>query len=511
MAAVDNRLWHWYLIPVTLCGILIAPDVVACAAKRLDLFDPQALVGLFGFHFFYLAPILHVLMDYWAPEIPPLPDWRSGLGAMAALNVFGLTAYRICVGLPNGGRVRRHMVWSLNVRRFARLGWLAFVIGLIGFAAILVRFGGPVAYLDTAADDRLGFAGQGWLLLIGESFPFIGFVVVAIRYRGKLASRPNLLTAVFLAFAAAQFLAGGLRGSRSNTIWPLLVGLVVVHLVVRPIARRTLVPMAVAFMAFMYVYGVYKSTGSEIVRAGSDGRSVVELGDETGRTLPALLLGDLGRADIQAVVLERQQAATAPLGYGLSYLASVKFLVPDTLHPEWLRDKSQLGTDMVYGEGTYASVRQSSRIYGLGGEALLNFGPAGVIVSYAVFGFAVRAARRRYALALTRTDLGAAVFSAIGGVSVILALGSDLGNVWWFMVKTGAPLAILVVLARTSRSSARDPHSPVGRISNGGGPAFAQRTPTEDSLDAAGIASASRSQSGSHGVTRAMSGDIGGP
>ena len=461
LSALDGRLWHWYLIPVTLCGMLLANDVVDWAAGRLDAFDPRALVGLFGLHFFYLAPILHVMLDYWPAYIEPLDDWRAGLGAMATLNVIGLCVYRFTLGLPPRTAPRRAVLWLLNVRWFAHLGVLAFVVSLVGFLALIAHFGGLTGYLAAAADDRDAFDGYGWLLLIGESFPLVGFVVAVIRFRNTLASRPMSLTATFAVFAIVQFIVGGLRGSRSNTIWPLLIGLIVVHLAVRPVSRRTLAAMAAVFLAFMYGYGVYKSTGSEILSTAEGGSSVTALGDETGRTVPAMLLGDLGRSDVQAVVLNHQQAGYAPLAHGITYVSAAAFAIPDRVRPAWMRDKVEVGTDMLGGQGSYAAGDRSSRIYGLAGEAVLNFGPAGAVASFAVLGFIVRAARRRYARALTESDPGAAVLCGITGVCVILAVGSDLGNIAWFLVKTALPLTTVVVLAGATRRQTTRPVRPV--------------------------------------------------
>src|ERR1700754_448930 len=74
---------HWFVAPVTLCGVLAAPDAVDWVRKRLDIFDPQGLLGLMGLHFFFLAPMLHIPFDYWARFVEPSTDWRHALGHMA--------------------------------------------------------------------------------------------------------------------------------------------------------------------------------------------------------------------------------------------------------------------------------------------------------------------------------------------------------------------------------------------------------------------------------------------
>src|SRR5437867_10567284 len=59
----DTR--HWFVIPVLLCGVLIASDTVDWVRGRLNLFDPVGIVGILGIYFFFLAPPLHVSWYYW--------------------------------------------------------------------------------------------------------------------------------------------------------------------------------------------------------------------------------------------------------------------------------------------------------------------------------------------------------------------------------------------------------------------------------------------------------------
>ncbi|MEV4705032.1 hypothetical protein [Actinoplanes sp. NPDC049316] len=454
-ALIDERLWHWYLIPVTACGVLAGVDVVEWARKRLDTFDPQALLGLFGFHFFFLAPVLHVLLGFWPAFINPLTDWRAGLGVMATINAAGLILYRFVIGLRLRP-VSHKPSAPVDPRRFVRAGKLAVVVGMLGFAAVVAKFGGPAGYLASASDDRGALAGTGWLLLVAESFPLVGFIVYVIARKEKLINRPRLLTAAIALFGLTQFVVGGLRGSRSNTIWPVLIGLIVVHLLIRPIRRRRLLVLAAVFVAFMYGYGVYKSAGSATLQAVDGSGSISELSTDTGRTLPAMLLGDLGRADIQAVILDRQQHDVAPVSYGATYLGALGFMVPDSMRPDWMASKVEVGTDMLYGVGTADAGGRSSRIYGLAGEAILNFGPVGALLSFIALAVFIRAARRRY-LAAPDQHLGTMVFSAVVCVCAILALGSDLDNLLWFLVKTTLPIAAVVFAARKSGSAQLSP------------------------------------------------------
>ena len=42
------RMWHWFVLPVSLCGFLIGPDAVRWMRGKYDLYDPKGLLGVFG-------------------------------------------------------------------------------------------------------------------------------------------------------------------------------------------------------------------------------------------------------------------------------------------------------------------------------------------------------------------------------------------------------------------------------------------------------------------------------
>src|SRR5438552_1320042 len=50
---------HWFVIPVFACGLIMYHDAVNWLRGMLDPFDPVGLLGVFGVHFFFFAPLLH--------------------------------------------------------------------------------------------------------------------------------------------------------------------------------------------------------------------------------------------------------------------------------------------------------------------------------------------------------------------------------------------------------------------------------------------------------------------
>jgi hypothetical protein len=106
---------HWFVIPIMVCGFLIGIDFVDWLRGRMDLFDPVGILGFLGFHTLFLAPLLHVSMDYWMSFITPPPDWREWLGKMGALNAGGLSVYAVVSRVWKApARPRLPRIWVRN-------------------------------------------------------------------------------------------------------------------------------------------------------------------------------------------------------------------------------------------------------------------------------------------------------------------------------------------------------------------------------------------------------------
>ncbi|WP_229398002.1 hypothetical protein [Micromonospora okii] len=440
------NLRHWLMVPVTIGGALVATDAVGWLLRRTDLFDPRACLGLFGFHFFYVAPVLQVALDHWMKLAYDPPDWPEAVGALATLNAVGLAVYRCVVGVPHRGGARRS-ARRLDLPAFHRIGLVAVVVSLLAFAAEVVMFGGLSGFLTvmTGTLKRPELAGLGWLIVVAEAFPMLVAALLLVRHRAVLARRPGLLLLLMLGLLVTQFVVGGLKGSRSTTLWPVLLCLMIVHLLVRRISRRTVCVLAVLGVAYLYGYGIYKTAGTDVLDIPRGDRSLTEMTTETGRDLPTLLTGDLGRTDVQAVLLDRHLHGDAR-PQGITYLGDLAMLVPRALLPERPPSKVEVGTNLVYGPARLEAGYPASKVYGLAGEAMMNFGPLGGVASFVVLGLVVRAVRRYYLHARRTAEIAPKLLAPLLWNLALLPL-SDLDNTLWFMVKYAAPLALVVLLA----------------------------------------------------------------
>ena len=178
--------------------------------------------------------------------------------------------------------------------------------------------------------------------------------------RGRRPSTP-VLGLVIGSFVLFQFVFSGLRGSRGNLVYAVIVMLGIIHYWVRPVTRRAIAVGAVFGVLFMYGYGLYKSAGvegAESLRSFSEQSRVAK---ETGRTLPALFVGDLGRADIQAVLLHNRYDSNCRAADGLRphLLSGLATLVPGATLGSPPRGRSS--TAPTGSTGSAGSIRASRR------------------------------------------------------------------------------------------------------------------------------------------------------
>ena len=445
--------WHWFVLPVLLCGALIGGDGVDWLRGKLDIFDPAGVVGVLGLHIFFLAPLLHVTWDYWLPYVTPPGDWRGWLGGMAALNVAGIALYLIARKATTRllDTQPHRTAWRLDGAPFVPVLAVALLATAALQAAVYAAYGGISGYVASFEEGTESFDGRGWLFMLSESFPILAFFgyAVATRARGKLPSWWSI-GAAMTAFLVLKLLFGGLRGSRSNTIWGLFWAAGVVHLWLRPLSRR-MVAGGVAFMIlFMYVYGFYKNYGLGAVEALQGAETRLEMAKQSNRTLDAQILGDLGRADVQAYLLYRLTDPTSGSDYeyswGETYLASVTLIIPKALWPGRPEGKVRNGTEILYGRTTAAlGTMRASQVYGLAGEAMLNFGPAAAPTAYLVLGVVV-ALVGSWARTWDRADSRRLLLPLLINLAFIV-LVSDSDNVLFVSIKEGAVPFLVIALS----------------------------------------------------------------
>lgn len=201
----SDQFLHWFLISITLSGILIGIDAVDWFRGRLNIFDPVGILGLFGFHFFFLAPLLHVYWDEWMLYMIPPPDWRDWLGGMAFLNFLGLLAYRVSRNGFMGYKQKRssQTVWHLDRQKFLIIVSFALLVTPVLQIRVYAQYGGILGYIQasTNLEERDAMPCMGLIFMISESFPILALMAFAVYgERKKFGKSWVILALVLLVF-----------------------------------------------------------------------------------------------------------------------------------------------------------------------------------------------------------------------------------------------------------------------------------------------------------------------
>ncbi|MCS6939371.1 MAG: hypothetical protein NZM94_08880 [Roseiflexus sp.] len=457
--ALSDQFWHWFVIPVVMSGILIGIDAVDWVRGRVDLFDPIGLSGAFGWFFFFLAPLLTVATGYWLIYVEPPAERRDWLGWMALLNLLGLIVYR-GVRLIYFQRERRITTfWEIDHKRFYVLGAVALAVTALLQTYVYLSLGGIQGFIEAATDQRairLNLQGYGQIFMISESFPIIAlmmFVLYARNQKSSIYRSWLVLGIVLLVYFLLKIYFGGLRGSRNNTVWGLFWAIGLIHFWIRPITRRVVLIGLIFLITFMYIYGFYKNAGLDVMRLIEDPTARVELERETRRDFTTLLLGDLGRSDVQAFLLYQLARPDSDYEYALgrTYAAAFAVLIPRSVI-ERMPSKTLEGTEALHGKGSYIPIDfEASQIYGIAGEAMLNFGFVAVPFAFIFFGLA-NCSVRRWLSGLTPGD-ARLLFYPFLSLFCFYMLACDLENIVFDVIKNIAiPLGItLLSLSSVSR------------------------------------------------------------
>jgi hypothetical protein len=460
--AGEQRMWHWFVVPVLLCGLLIGPDAIRWLSGEYDLFDPKGIAGGYGWYLFFVAPLLFIRWDVGMTYVDNPPDWRPWVGYLAILSVLALLLYRyfyyIGFRRPSLEGYRR---WRIEIKLITPMFLVFCVVALISLLYYFSRVGGVSGIIEAKTLDLQRPSGIGLFEFAGNALPILVLIYLSLRKIRPSPTRISFLrlTVLFLLLGGAQFLLGGLKGSRSATIWSLFWMAGIIHYFWRPIDRRVAVLCLPILLVFMYLYGFYKSAGADAVDMLVAGSKLDDIEAVTGRTWQQGAIGDLSRVDTQSYELYRLSGSTDyALRWGKTYIGALIIFTPSWLWPERPADTEKVvaGTDLLHGSDVYVAgdkSTRSSRVYGLAGEAMLNFGAWSAPLPFAIWGLLLGRYRRAL-LTWERTDVRR-LLAPFVALIFVEALTSDFDNLLVAFVSKGSfvMLFILVSVWRSMRSS----------------------------------------------------------
>jgi hypothetical protein len=455
--ALNEREIHWFLFPVIACGILSGVDVVTWLRGNADLFDPLTPIACLAYYGFFVAPLLHVLWDRFGAGYDYImwDDPRTWLGAMAAVTAVALGCFRLAQAWAFRNSSESKTRWEIDPKRFYPVFAIALLLSIIGVVSFISEFGGVLGIIKAYEQDQEAFVGKGWLLVLAWPLAVLSFITIAIAAteRKQELQRSLWLGLILMGAAgAAHFVVMGWYGSRGATVWCLFWMAGIVHTRFRKLPPSVLAAGVICFIGFMYLYGFYKDRGREAVDVVSSPEIWLQHQQGYQRDLKAMFLGDLARADTDAYLLHNLVKDPEDYDYrwGLTYLGGFSILIPRNVWPDRPEFKVEAGTEAQLGR---MAVWRSSRVYGLAGEALLNFGPLGVPPMFALFGALLGWYRRKLQSweAMDSRLLIAPFFAVL----FILGLVMDTDNIVFAAVTKGA--LVFTALYVTSRRNLAPP------------------------------------------------------
>lgn len=458
MAALESRMLHWFLVPTTACALVCGRDALAWVSGRLDPFDPRGVVGMVGLHLFFIAPMLLVWWDMEYDVATRPEDWRPWLGILSTFLLLGLGCYRVAENLAYRKLRVRPSRWVIDEDRVFMVLVPALVLSGAAQAYLWLRYGGILGQFATyKSGDPSSLSGRFKYQLVAGAFPILLLILITLLrsrrarggpQRGRYSVAFFLLGLTFILY----FVTDGLRGSRSAIIWTLFWATGIIHYFWRRLSARVILAGLIPVFLFMYAYGLYKSYGREVMDVYEESRSITEMSERSGRTVRRLLVRDLSRSDIQAFMTYRLLSENDD-AFALQWGATYAETVPRLLVPSWLWSgrpavpkKARAAAALHYG-GFVPFSERLSKVYGLAGEAMLNFHIYGVPLAFTVYGL-IMGLYRRYRASFPALDarLYVAPFFANW---FLAALIGDFDNLMVFTMTKGVfPLLVLVLLVK---------------------------------------------------------------
>ena len=455
-----GKMMHWMLLPLALCGTLVGADAIRWLKGTYTIFDPKGTIGLLGVNFFLVAPLLIVFHDVEGVETYVVSQWQPLLGIMALFNAVGLIVYKLAekFAFRRPSKVER-TYWTLNSSRASFFVPLFVILAFFSLCFYMFRGGGLAGILlqERQSEANVGLVGMGPFMILRDALPLSVLIGLTV-YRISNAQTGKSPWWFFLGVGMLVlfFFTSGLRGSRAATAYGLICAGAMIHFFWRKLTVKIILMTLIPLGMFFYLYGFYKSTGIVGIKQLVQGQTTIRhLQEQSKRTAVSYFIGDLSRAHVQAAEADVLVNKPYPYRYryGKTYPLAFGYLIPRRIWRSKPIDMGRIiaGTEMLYGEGTYGAFvkvggggNRSTQLYGLAGEAMLNFGLVGIPAVFAVWGYVVGRIRKRlYSYRPGDLRLLMTGFWMLFGFMMLLA---DMDILVWFCISLYIIPATLIYL-----------------------------------------------------------------
>ncbi len=328
--------------------------------------EKKYFIFQFGYISFYLlvAPFLHILYGPISIDLY-YDDFIGSINKLNFINIFNVVF--IIFGLLIASR------FKININTNKTINWfllkkVSILYILISTSYLLYLIGTGNYFYSEILEETSGASLLEYMLI--ESTPLIlsWFIIAHLKIRES-----KVFWRYFLLFTMVAIIFSGARGSRIAVIFQIINFLIIYSIFIKSIDFRKIIILLIFGWLFNILFSNYKYGGIQgLENFFTTGTESAYIESKDNKTLH-FLLGDLGRTDVQAKIISSIDAKEYSPSYSpQTYLYGLSLLLPGDTRNNFL-SKRQLGTQAQYGFEADSSY-SSSRIYGLLGESLLNFG-----------------------------------------------------------------------------------------------------------------------------------------
>lgn len=436
-----------YLIPLALSGILAFNKLLEKSKSETALRDVFFYTWVVIYLSTFIAPIIHFSRDYWIEYVYLEPkSWNELALYVSSIYLYGIIVF-YSLDRKNVYNKQSSNIWIFK----SNASIIVISLMLLSFflqTLFYVRIGWISGYIHAFSYQSVdSFKGMGTYFIASEMFPYLLLLLYLIKNQGKKASLSSIIIFLLLMLISTIYF-GGLRGSRSNTVYTLLHAVILIHFTIYRFRRVHFIALSFAFFSFMIVGKWYKNAGIEVIqdfRKYDSGQI-----DSKMTSFETIIIGDLARFNIQSYgIYLMENNKSYKIKYGMTYFHSLLTYTPagdkikDFLELEGKSDAlAQLQYDF---DGVIRSnMRKNSRIMGFIGEFMLNFGVFSFVIAYFLL-FYILSSLRGLTNSISTHDARFFIVSMIPFI-IPLLINSDSDNFLLAMVKRIIPLSILLFL-----------------------------------------------------------------
>ncbi len=308
-------------------------------------------------------------------------------------------------------------------------------LGFITFFLIVYSIGGFGQILTGASDRTRAFAGlQGLFLALNV------LISVSIVWYIRILSRKRSLfeKALFFFYTLVSFAIIALQGQKSTLFIMVAAMAIIYNCKLKKIRLQTIVVGVVSLFILLMIYHIYKQEYLVLGRVVSISGGA-QFWSSVYEFLNSQIFGNFMQLQTMSVLIE---GMPLPLSYqyGYTYWAGLLMLVPRSIFPD-----KPLPSTGIFTESFWPAAWQdlgTTLPPGLFGEAYMNFGVAGTIISGLLFGYVL--GRFRASFEQNRNGDMVLIYYAILVASILHFFRGELASVTYLMLSIALPCRLFM-------------------------------------------------------------------